>query len=72
MGAADIRNEVSMIYHSLDALNENLRFGRYFFVDIVLDGIILNDEGGALVTPGILPKNIAHAEALSYFEDWFQ
>ncbi len=72
MSAAGTRTEVSMIYHSLDALNENLRFGRYFFVDIVREGIILHDEGGEFVTPGILPKDIAHAEALSYFEDWFQ
>ncbi len=72
MNAAGIRTEVSMIYHSLDALNENLRFGRYFFVDILREGIILHDEGGEFVTPGILPKDIAHAEALSYFEDWFE
>jgi uncharacterized protein len=72
MMAAGHKTEVNMIYHSLDEMNENLSFGRYFFVDILRDGIILHDDGGAFVTPGILPKDIAHAEALSYFEDWFE
>lgn len=72
LSATGVRTEVSMIYHSLDMLNENLSFGRYFFVDIVREGILLHDGGGVIETPGLLPGEVAHAEALSYFEEWFQ
>src|SRR3954447_9402565 len=32
-----LRTPVSIIYHSLDDVNEKLRLGRYFFVDMVRD-----------------------------------
>ena len=36
-----LRTPVSLIYHSLEDVNEKLRLGRYFFMDIVRDGIAL-------------------------------
>jgi HEPN domain-containing protein len=47
--------------------------GRYFFVDIVRDGIVLFEEPGV---PFAEPKALSSAEALretkDYFEEWFE
>jgi len=42
----NLRTPVSIIYHSLDDVNEKLRLGRYFFMDIVREGITLFEEPG--------------------------
>src|SRR5690606_23930277 len=42
----ELRTPVSLIYHSLDDVNDKLRLGRYFFIDIVRDGIVLFEEAG--------------------------
>ena len=69
----NLRTPVSLIYHSLDDVNEKLRLGRYFFIDIVNDGISLFEEPGH---PFVKPKPLSGAEALSetrdYFEEWFE
>lgn len=39
-----LRTPVSLIYHSLDDVSEELRLGRYFFMDILKDGIVLFEE----------------------------
>jgi len=39
-----LRTPVSLIYHSLDDVNDKLRLGRYFFMDILRDGISLFEE----------------------------
>jgi predicted nucleotidyltransferase/HEPN domain-containing protein len=69
----NLRTPVSLIVHSLDDVNEKLRLGRYFFMDIVRDGIALFEEPGH---PFAEPKPLAPAEALretrDYFEEWFE
>ena len=69
----NLRTPVSLIYHSLDDVNEKLRLGRYFFMDIVRDGIVLFEEPGH---PFAEPKPLSAAEALretrDYFEEWFE
>lgn len=69
----NLRTPVSLIYHSLDDVNEKLRLGRYFFMDIVREGITLFEEPGH---PFAEPKPLSQAEALSetqdYFEEWFE
>jgi predicted nucleotidyltransferase/HEPN domain-containing protein len=69
----NLRTPVSLIYHSLDDVNEKLRLGRYFFMDIVRDGIVLFEEPGH---PFAEPKPLTPAEALresrDYFEEWFE
>ena len=69
----NLRTPVSLIYHSLDDVNEKLRLGRYFFMDIVRDGILLFEEPGH---PFAEPKPLSPAEALretqDYFEEWFE
>lgn len=68
-----LRTQVSLVYHSLDDVNEKLRLGRYFFMDILKDGILLHEEPGH---PFVEPKQLSSDEALretrDYFEEWFE
>jgi predicted nucleotidyltransferase/HEPN domain-containing protein len=68
-----LRTPVSIVYHSLDDVNEKLRLGRYFFMDIVRDGILLFEEPGHEF---VEPEPISPAEALretkDYYEEWFE
>lgn len=68
-----LRTPVSLIYHSLDDVNEKLRLGRYFFIDILKDGIILFEEDGY---PFVEPQPLSTADALeetrAYYEETFK
>ncbi len=68
----ELRTPMSPIYHSLDDVNEKLRLGRYFFMDILREGILLFDEPGH---PFVQPQPLSPAEALretqAYFDEWF-
>jgi predicted nucleotidyltransferase/HEPN domain-containing protein len=67
-----LRTPVSLIYHSLDDVNEKLRLGRYFFMDIVRDGIVLFEEPGhPFADPQPLSAEQALQETREYYEDWF-
>jgi len=63
---------VSFILHSLNDVNQQLRLGRYFFTDIVRDGIALYEAPGHHFDH---PQTLAPAEALKeaqgYFDEWF-
>jgi predicted nucleotidyltransferase/HEPN domain-containing protein len=69
----NLRTPVSLIYHSLEDVNEKLRLGRYFFIDILREGILLFEEPGH---PFAEPQPLSRAEALretqEYFEEWFE
>ena len=63
---------VNFIVHDLADVNEQLRHGRPFFVDIARDGIALYEmEGSDLVSPKPLSRAKRQAEAQAYFDDWF-
>jgi uncharacterized protein len=69
----DLRTPVSIIYHSLDDVNEKLRLGRYFFMDIIRDGILLFEEPGhAFAEPQPLSPAEALRETREYYEEWFE
>ena len=69
----ELRTPVSLIYHSLDDVNEKLALGRYFFIDIVRDGIALFEEPGhQFVEPRPLPPAQALKETQDYFDEWFE
>jgi uncharacterized protein len=69
----DLRTPVSPIYHSLDDVNEKLRLGRYFFIDIVREGVVLFEEPGqAFVDAQPLTSSEALRETQAYFEEWFE
>jgi len=62
----------SFIVHSLNDVNQQLRLGRYFFTDIVRDGIVLYEaEGHTFAQPETLAPAEALKEAQGYFDDWF-
>ena len=66
-----LRTPVNFIVHSLQDVNHQLERGRYFFIDIVRDGILLhNRPGHALAQPTELSPETALSEARGYFEDW--
>ena len=68
-----LRTPVSLIYHSLDEVNEKLGLGRYFFMDIVREGILLFEEPGhPLAEPRPLTAGQALQESRDYFEEWFE
>lgn len=68
-----LRTPVSLIYHSLDDVNEKLRLGRYFFMDILRDGIVLFEEPDhSFVEPQPLSPAEALAETQEYFDDRFE
>lgn len=67
-----MRHPVSLIVHTLQEVNRNLTQGRFFFTDIVKDGIALyQSDDSELAAPR--PKAPADALAMAeeYFEDWF-
>lgn len=67
-----LRTPVSVIYHSLGEVNEKLELGRYFFMDIVREGIVLFEEPGyPFAEPRPLSAEEALRETRDYFDEWF-
>ena len=67
-----LRTPVSVIYHSMADVNEKLGLGRYFFMDIVREGIVLFEEPNyPLAEPRPLSPQEAARETKDYFEEWF-
>jgi len=67
-----IENAVSPIVHDIDYINEGLRFGQYFFTDIIREGILLFDTGNyRFVEPAKLTPQEEKEKAQGYFEIWF-
>lgn len=67
-----LRTPVQPIYHTLDDVNEKLALGRYFFMDILGEGIALFEEPGhPFVEPQPLSPDQALQETRDYFEEWF-
>jgi predicted nucleotidyltransferase len=68
-----LRTPVNFIIHDLDDVNEQLRLGRYFFTDIVRDGVVLLEEPGhSLVEPVPLSPEQALKESRDYYEEWME
>lgn len=67
-----LRTPVSVIYHSIGEVNEKLELGRYFFMDIVREGIVLHEEPGyPFAEPRPLSADEALGESREYYEEWF-
>lgn len=63
---------VNFIVHSLADVNEKLRLGRYFFMDIIKDGVALYETAGPdFAKPETLSTEAALAEAERLFSEWF-
>lgn len=70
---ATIARPVNIIVHSLDEVNQALKRGEYFWVDIARDGIVLYElPCHPLATPMPLTPADAYAMAKAYFEEWLK
>lgn len=66
----NLRTPVSLITHSIADMNEQLTKGRYFFVDIVREGItLLSVPDHAFVEAKPIPDQEALTEARRYFNE---
>jgi predicted nucleotidyltransferase/HEPN domain-containing protein len=66
-----IRRPVNIIVHSLDEVNQALKRGEYFWVDIVRDGIALYQlPNHPLAAPKPLTSTDAYRMAQEYFDKW--
>lgn len=64
---------VNFIVHDLAEVNDELRHGRPFFVDLVRDGIALYEmEGYDFEQPRHLSRAKRQTEAQRYFDSWFK
>lgn len=70
---AEIARPVNVIVHSLDEVNQSLKRGEYFWVDIARDGIILYElPCHPLATPMPLTPADAYQMAQAYFDEWLR
>ncbi|HEX7946797.1 MAG TPA: HEPN domain-containing protein [Phenylobacterium sp.] len=68
-----LRTPVNFIVHSLQDVNHQLERGRYFFVDIVRDGVLLQDTPDhPLADPTELSAKTALEEAQDFFGQWYE
>jgi uncharacterized protein len=68
---AEIVRPVNIIVHSLDEVNQSLKRGEYFWVDIARDGIILYElPCHPLATPMPLTAADAYEMSNRYFGEW--
>jgi len=68
-----LRTQPSFVVHSLDDVNEQLRLGRYFFTDILRDGITLFEEDGfEFSQPQTLSPRDAYAQTKAYSDEWLR
>jgi predicted nucleotidyltransferase/HEPN domain-containing protein len=67
-----IGRPVNIIVHSIDEVNQALKRGEYFWVDIARDGIALYElPRHELAAPMALTPADAYAMANEYFDKWF-
>ena len=72
-GGRELRTPVNFIVHTLEDVNAQLERGRYFFVDIVRDGIALLDTPEQPFTqPQDLSPAAALSEAREHFAQYFK
>lgn len=68
-----IRTPVSLIADTVRHFNDSLERGRYFYVDIVKEGIVLFDSGRyTLSEPKELTREEQREEAQLHFDYWFE
>lgn len=61
-----------LIIHSLDEVNDGLRHGRYFFMDVARDGVILYEaDDTKLAAPEEKTPAAVHRMAQDYYDEFF-
>jgi predicted nucleotidyltransferase/HEPN domain-containing protein len=67
-----LRTPVNFIVHTLQEVNDGLAHGRYFFMDVALDGIALyQSDDTELHQPKPKTPKQALAMAREYFDEWY-
>jgi HEPN domain-containing protein/predicted nucleotidyltransferase len=66
-----MRHPFHFIVHSLADVNDQLARGRYFFMDILREGVVLYEAEGHPFDPQPLSPEVAHEEAQGYFDERF-
>lgn len=67
-----INNAVSPIVHDIEYINQGLRFGQYFFTDIICEGILLYDTKNVqFEKPKHLNPKEEQEKAQGYFDIWY-
>jgi predicted nucleotidyltransferase/HEPN domain-containing protein len=70
---ANLRTPVSLIVHSLADVNDQLTQGRYFFTDIVREGVLLSEEPDhPFVDPQPLTADAALREREKHYREHFR
>lgn len=65
----EVKRQVNINVHTLQEVNEALSKGRYFWVDIIRDGVLLYDQpGSALAAPMPPTPADAYEMAMEYFD----
>ena len=68
---ASVARPVNIIVHTIEDVNQSLKRGEYFWVDIARDGIVLYElPGTTLATPMPLTAADAYEMSATYFQDW--
>lgn len=68
-----LRSPVQYFVYTIEQINASLASGRYFFIDIVRDGIIVYETDDAeFASPKPLPAERVFLMSQSYFDDWFE
>lgn len=67
-----LRTPVNFIVHTQAEVNDALTRGRYFFMDIMADGVELLSapDAPAFAKPQALTPDVALAETQAHYEDW--
>jgi hypothetical protein len=72
LSGAEYPTPLTLIVHSIDDINHQLRRGRYFYIDIAREGVALFEEDGCTFDdPVPLSEEEARMEAQSYFDEWY-
>lgn len=67
-----VRTPLSLIFHSINEINQALTWGSYFFCDIKKEGLVLyNSEKFTLQSPKELTPTESQQKAQEYFNQWF-
>ena len=68
----ELETPISLIFHTIQFVNKRIREARYFFVDILKEGIVLYDtQQFQLAQAGPLPPAQRKAQAEEDFEYWY-
>lgn len=66
-----LRTPVNFIVHSLDEVNAGLSQGRYFFMDVAGDGVVIYQaDDSELAEPKPMTPHAALDMAREYFDEW--